>query len=185
MWQCLCLLANGSDSLSCRRTFIWMFTFLVVVNIPRPSESQLSARKVWLLGAYLTERLRLETDRTNEAFERQLELLDVQFQAMEIVRTAKPSNLNVSRLIMLLSLPSPLKPDAKWTNEDVVEATPTGDAPTTSEWSAILLPTKVPLIIEVWRYYNNDAMTWKRIPHYWPFAWGIHRLSWIPPKKDH
>ena len=28
-------------------------------------------------------------------------------------------------------------------NEDIVRAAPTGDAPTTSEWSTILLPTKV------------------------------------------
>ena len=28
-------------------------------------------------------------------------------------------------------------------NEDVVGAAPTGDAPTTSEWATILLPTKV------------------------------------------
>ena len=34
-------------------------------------------------------------------------------------------------------------------NEDVVGAAPTGDAPTTSEWSTILLPTKVWLILEV------------------------------------
>ena len=37
-------------------------------------------------------------------------------------------------------------------NEDVVGAAPTGDAPTTSEWSTILLPTKVRLILETWRY---------------------------------
>ena len=36
-------------------------------------------------------------------------------------------------------------------NEDVVGAAPTGDAPTTSEWSAILLPTNVRLILEVLR----------------------------------
>ena len=36
-------------------------------------------------------------------------------------------------------------------NEDVDEAAPTGDAPTTSEWSKILLTTKVRLILEVWR----------------------------------
>ena len=36
-------------------------------------------------------------------------------------------------------------------NEDVVGAAPTGDAPTTSEWSAILLPTKVQLILEIWQ----------------------------------
>ena len=33
---------------------------------------------------------------------------------------------------------------------DVVGATPTGDAPTTSEWSWIKLPTKLHLILEVW-----------------------------------
>ena len=43
-------------------------------------------------------------------------------------------------------------------NKDVVEAAPTGheDAPTTSEWSTMLLPTKVPtkvwLILETWRH---------------------------------
>ena len=36
-------------------------------------------------------------------------------------------------------------------NEDVVEAAPTGYAPTTSELSTILLPTKVRLILEVLR----------------------------------
>ena len=36
-------------------------------------------------------------------------------------------------------------------NEEVVGAAPTGDAPTTSEWSTILLPTKVRIILEVWR----------------------------------
>ena len=37
-------------------------------------------------------------------------------------------------------------------NEDVVGAAPIGDAPTTSEWSTILLPTIVHLILETWRY---------------------------------
>ena len=37
-------------------------------------------------------------------------------------------------------------------NEDVVGAAPTGDAPATSEWSTILLATKVRLILEVLRY---------------------------------
>ena len=35
-------------------------------------------------------------------------------------------------------------------NEDVVGAAPTGDAPTTSEWSTILLATKVCLILDVY-----------------------------------
>ena len=36
-------------------------------------------------------------------------------------------------------------------NEDVVGAAPTGDAPTTSEWSTILLPARVRLALEVLR----------------------------------
>ena len=39
-------------------------------------------------------------------------------------------------------------------NEDVVGAAPTADAPTTSEWSTVLLATKVRLILEVLRYYS-------------------------------
>ena len=39
-------------------------------------------------------------------------------------------------------------------NEDVVGAAPTGDALTTSEWSTILLPTKVWLILEFLRYIS-------------------------------
>ena len=41
-------------------------------------------------------------------------------------------------------------------NEDVVGAASTGDAPTTSELSTILLPTKVWLILEVLRYSSCD-----------------------------
>ena len=37
-------------------------------------------------------------------------------------------------------------------NEYEVGAAPTGDAPTTSEWSTILLLTNVRLILKVWRY---------------------------------
>ena len=36
-------------------------------------------------------------------------------------------------------------------DEDVVGATPTGDAPTTSECSTIVLPIKVRVILETWR----------------------------------
>ena len=61
--------------------------------------------------------------------------------------------------MLQLSLPNPLKPD----DEDVVGAATTGDAPTTSEWWTDLLPTKVPLILEVWRYIKltpSEAMLW-------------------------
>ena len=46
-------------------------------------------------------------------------------------------------------------------NEDVVGAAPTGDAPTTSEWSTIQLPTKVRLILETWRYIQYISNTVK------------------------
>ena len=36
-------------------------------------------------------------------------------------------------------------------NEDAVGGAPTGDAPTTSEWSASLLHAKLRHILEVWR----------------------------------
>ena len=42
-------------------------------------------------------------------------------------------------------------------NEDIVGAAPTGDAPTKSEWSTILLPTKVPLILEVWLITTKET----------------------------
>ena len=40
-------------------------------------------------------------------------------------------------------------------NEDVVGAAPTGDVPTTSEWSAILLATRVRLILDARWYQRN------------------------------
>ena len=50
-------------------------------------------------------------------------------------------------------------------NEDVVGAVPAGDAPTTSEWSTILLPTKVHLILEVWQYVEYCSI------QCWPPLW--------------
>ena len=41
-------------------------------------------------------------------------------------------------------------------NEDIVGAVPTGDAPTTSEWSTGLMLTKVQLILEVWWHIENQ-----------------------------
>ena len=58
----------------------------------------------------------------------------------------KSPNLNVSRLVLQLPLPYPMKPSVE--NEDVIGAAPTGDAPTTSEWSIIWLPTKERVILE-------------------------------------
>ena len=53
-------------------------------------------------------------------------------------------------------------------NEDVVGAAPTGDAPTTSEWSTIVLPTKVRLILEVWRYINFQPQ--EKYLRYWVYS---------------
>ena len=64
-------------------------------------------------------------------------------------------------------------------NEDVVGAAPTGDAPTTSGWSTILLPSKVQLILEVWQYISHTLialrisrvmilnLTWKHHIYIW------------------
>ena len=60
---------------------------------------------------------------------------------------------NPSCLLLQLSLPNQIESiEARcWDeNEDVVGAAPAGDAPTTSEWSTIL-PTKVPLVLEIWQ----------------------------------
>ena len=56
-------------------------------------------------------------------------------------------------------------------NEHVVGAALTGDAPTSSEWSTILLPTKVWLILEVLRYIRE---TRESCPSYY------HMMSWLP-----
>ena len=110
-----------------------------------------------------------------------------------ISRTKSP-NLNVSRLVMQLSLPN--KARCLVENEDVVGAAPAGDAPTTSAWSTILLPTKVRLILETGRYISIkrplldvarrpimlpwwlifSVVTWQ--PHKWP-------LTPAPSISDH
>ena len=63
----------------------------------------------------------------------------------------KSQNFNVSHLILQLSLKCEILSE----NEDVVGAAPTGDVPTTSEWSTILLPTNMCLTLEVWGQLPN------------------------------
>ena len=43
-------------------------------------------------------------------------------------------------------------------NEDVDGAVPKDDAPTTSEWSTILFPSKVPLILDIWWYIKHNYL---------------------------
>ena len=76
------------------------------------------------------------------------------YRKISNIRHTKSPNLNVSCLVLQLSLHNPMKPGVKLILKDVVGAAPTGDAPTTSEWSTILLPTKVRLILETWWYID-------------------------------
>ena len=79
------------------------------------------------------------------------DLTGANYRKVSNIRCTKSQNLNASSLVLQLSLPNPLKPDVKLRiNKDVVGAAPTGDAPTTSEWWTILLPTKVWLILETY-----------------------------------
>ena len=71
------------------------------------------------------------------------------YREISNTRWTKSQNLNVSHLILQLSLPSQLKPGVKVKNDDVVEAAPAGDAPTTFEWTTVILPTKVRMILEI------------------------------------
>ena len=79
------------------------------------------------------------------------QVIGFDYRQVSNIRRTKSQHLNVSHTVLRLSLENPLKPDIEVENEDVVGAAPTGDAPTTSEWSTSLLPTKVRLILEVLR----------------------------------
>ena len=85
-----------------------------------------------------------------------------------IIRHTKFQNLNVSHVLQLslvvlqlslvvlqLSLHNLLKPYVRWSMKMYVGAALTGDAPTTSEWSTILLPVEVHLVLEIWLYLFN------------------------------
>ena len=67
-------------------------------------------------------------------------LLNEMYHQTSNIRHSK-SKKNVSRLVLQLSLPHPLKPSVN-EDEDLVGAAPTGNASTTYELSTILLPTK-------------------------------------------
>ena len=77
------------------------------------------------------------------------------YRQLSNIRRTKSQHIKYSRTVLRLSVPNPLKPDVKSKNEDVVGAAPTGDAPTTSDWSTIVLPTKVRLILDVFRYLTS------------------------------
>ena len=121
---------------------------------------------------------------------------DNSYHKTSCISRTKSQNLNAPRLILQLSLPNPLKHGVRLVKyEDVVGAAPTGDAPTTSEWSTILLHTKVWLILEVlqymitnfrippkhdlihqgwadeWTLYNPDSRPASPCWLWWPVRW--------------
>ena len=63
------------------------------------------------------------------------------YRQVSNIRRTKSQHLKYYHTVLRLPLPNPLKPDVK---SRMI-------APTTSEWSTILLPTKVRLILEVLR----------------------------------
>ena len=72
------------------------------------------------------------------------------YRQVSNIRRSKSPNLNISRLVLQLHVfAQSMKTRCKVENEDVVGVPPRGDAPTTSEWSTIVLPTKVRSILTV------------------------------------
>ena len=65
------------------------------------------------------------------------------------IRRTQSRNLHVSHLALQLSSPQSTEARCEVENKDAFGV---GAAPTTSEWSASLLPSKVRLILEAWRY---------------------------------
>ena len=77
---------------------------------------------------------------------------NINYRQTSYISCIKAQNLNVTHLVLQFSIEARC-----WVeNEDVVGAAPIGDAPTTSEWSTTLLPTKVWLILEVWVYITKN-----------------------------
>ena len=89
-------------------------------------------------------------------------------------------------------LPNPLKPvvNILVENEFIIGAVPTDNAaPTTSVWSTMLLPTKVRLILEDWRYFvvTYTLCTLLQYTRY-VWKWLIVTFSWcgffkVPPTR--
>ena len=77
---------------------------------------------------------------------------DSRYCEISNIRRTKNPNLNVFRLAVAFAQSNEARCQVE--NEDVIGAAPTADAPTTSEWSTILLPTVVRLILETWQYFK-------------------------------
>ena len=88
--------------------------------------------------------------------------IDVMIYLMNICKTKLPSDIEYKSHQALkhecfssrLAVVSTQFTEAKCLveNEYIVGAVPTGDTPTTAEWSSILFSTKLRIIFEIWRY---------------------------------
>ena len=78
---------------------------------------------------------------------------DFEYRNVSNIRRTKSQHLKDSRTAYrLVAVFAEFLEARCWVeNEVVVEAAPTGDTPTTSEWSTILLPTRARLILETLR----------------------------------
>ena len=85
------------------------------------------------------------------------------------INHTKYLNLKFSHLVLQLSL-------------SVVGAVQTGDAPTTSEWSAVILLSKVRLILEVWMYLGPEITSYLSVIYETRY---LSRATVYPKKYAH
>ena len=72
------------------------------------------------------------------------------YRQVSNIRCTKSQHLEKFSYCLAAVFAESLEARCQVEDEDVVGAALTGDAPTTSEWSTILLPTKVHLILEIY-----------------------------------
>ena len=77
-------------------------------------------------------------------------------------QTSHISAPNPRTWMLLVASAESIKARCYVENEDVVGAAPSGDDPTTSEWSTSILPTKVRLILKLWQHRSISA--WGELP---------------------
>ena len=77
-------------------------------------------------------------------------MVNIVYRKISNIKRTKNPNLKCFSYRLAVVFAQYIEDECKVENEDVVGAAPTDYAPTTSEWSTIKLPTKVPLILETW-----------------------------------
>ena len=87
---------------------------------------------------------------------------DKAYRNISNISGTKSPNLNVSRLEVVFAQSNEARCQVE--SEDVVGAAPTGDAPTTSEWSTVLLLTDVSYIRELMvipNLHSSKCLLWR------------------------